>query len=145
VAAYDRKTDVIVGLTASSFVTLSFDPPMVMFAIQKNADSFASIVESKAFGVSLLHQSQSQIATAFSRKGREKIEQTQFVHGEALRCPLIPSALAHVECVTNQIVLSGDHAIVVGMVEGAQIHGGDPLLYFSGKYGTFAELTPLKA
>ena len=35
VATYDRSSDRIVGLTASSFVTLSFDPPMVMFALSK--------------------------------------------------------------------------------------------------------------
>jgi hypothetical protein len=37
------------------------------------------------------------------------------------------------------ILLSGDHAIVVGLVEGALTRAGDPLLYFGGKYGTFAE------
>jgi flavin reductase ActVB len=41
---------------------------------------------------------------------------------------------------TSQILLSGDHAIVVGLVEGAVIRTGEPLLYFDGKYGTFADL-----
>ena len=62
-AAYDRVTGAVVGLTASSFVTLSFQPPMVMFAIQQHADSYAYIVSSKAFGVSLLGRGQSQIAS----------------------------------------------------------------------------------
>jgi len=52
-AAYDAETDAVVGLTASSFVTLSFDPPMIMFALQHRADSYASIVSSKAFGISV--------------------------------------------------------------------------------------------
>ena len=71
-AAYDRVTGAVVGLTASSFVTLSFEPPMVMFAIQQHADSYTSIVSSKAFGVSLLGRGQSQIASLFATKGREK-------------------------------------------------------------------------
>jgi flavin reductase ActVB len=140
VAACDRTTGAIVGLTASSFVTLSFDPPMVMFALQQNADSYASIVSSKAFGVSLLDRTQSEVAAAFSRKGRDKIEKTVFAQGHTLSCPLIPDALAHIECLTNQILLSGDHAIVVGLVEGAVTRGGDPLLYFGGQFGTFAGL-----
>src|ERR1700689_5124558 len=90
VAAYDRVTDAIVGLTASSFVTLSFDPPMVMFALQQNADSYATIVSSKAFGVSIIDRTQCQIASLFARKGRDKIENTAFAHGHALHCPLIP-------------------------------------------------------
>jgi len=142
VAAFDRNTDAIVGLTASSFVTLSFEPPMVMFAIQQSADSYAAIVSSKAFGVSVLDRAQSELATRFSRKGRGKIDNTTFAQGHTLHCPLIPEALAHIECLTNQILLSGDHAIVVGLVEGALTRTGEPLLYFDGKYGTFAELSP---
>jgi len=140
-AAYDRTTDAVVGLTASSFVTLSFSPPMVMFALQQHADSYASMVSSKAFGVSVLASNQSEIATLFARKGREKTEQTKFQNGQVLHVPLIPDALAHIECLTSQILLSGDHAIVVGLVEGAQICTGDPLLYFSGRYGAFVPLT----
>jgi flavin reductase (DIM6/NTAB) family NADH-FMN oxidoreductase RutF len=140
VAAYDRTSDAIVGLTASSFVTLSFDPPMVMFAIQQNAESYASIVSSRAFGVSLLDHTQFQIAAKFARKGREKIENTEFAQGHTLHCPLIPDALAHIECLTSQILMSGDHAIVVGLVEGAVIREGDPLLYYDARFGTFIQL-----
>jgi flavin reductase (DIM6/NTAB) family NADH-FMN oxidoreductase RutF len=142
VAAYDRVTEAIVGLTASSFVTLSFDPPMVMFALQQHADSYASMVSSKAFGVSVLGSHQSEIASLFARKGREKAERTAFASGQVLHVPLIQDALAHVECLTAQILLSGDHAIVVGVVEGAQIYSGEPLLYFSGRYGAFKPLAP---
>jgi flavin reductase (DIM6/NTAB) family NADH-FMN oxidoreductase RutF len=142
VAAFDQSGQTIVGLTASSFVTLSFDPPMVMFALQRNADSYAAIVESKAFGVSLLGHTQSEMATAFARKGRAKIEGAKFTHGQILNCPLIPDALAHIECLTNQILLSGDHAIVVGLVEAAVTYEGEPLLYFGGRYGSFVALSP---
>jgi flavin reductase ActVB len=141
VAAYDRVTNAVVGLTASSFVTLSFDPPMVMFALQQHADSYASMVSSKAFGVSILQAHQGEIAARFARKGREKAERTVFADGEILHVPLIPDSLAHVECLTSQILLSGDHAIVVGLVEGAQVRSGEPLLYFAGEYGTFSSLT----
>jgi flavin reductase (DIM6/NTAB) family NADH-FMN oxidoreductase RutF len=140
IAAYDRNTGALVGLTASSFVTLSFDPPMVMFALQQNADSYASIVSSKAFGVSLLTADQSEIASRFARKGREKAEKTTFEHGHILNVPLIPEALAQIECLTTQIMLSGDHAIVVGLVEGALMRAGKPLLYFGGQYGCFEGL-----
>jgi flavin reductase ActVB len=141
VATYDRHTDAVFGLTASSFVTLSFEPPLVMFALQRNADSYSSIVSSHAFGVSLLHHAQCELATLFAQKGREKVERTSFIQGKTVRCPLIPGALAHVECLTEQIVMSGDHAIVVGLVEGAEIGpAGDPLLYFGRKYGTFKSL-----
>ena len=111
-----------------------------MFALQHNADSYASIVSSKAFGISVLAGNQSQIATLFSKKGREKSERTTFAQGQMLHAPLIPGALAKIECLTSQIIMSGDHAIVVGIVEAATTQAGDPLLYFSGQYGTFAAI-----
>ena len=139
-AAYDRVTGAVVGLTASSFVTLSFEPPMVMFAIQQHADSYASIVSSKAFGVSLLGSGQSQIASLFATKGREKYERTSFSVGGALKVPLIEGSLAEIECLTSQVFVSGDHAIIVGLVEAARTRSGEPLLYFGGKFGCFGPL-----
>jgi flavin reductase ActVB len=137
VAAYDRTSDKIVGLTVSSFVTLSFDPPLVMFAIQHSADSYTSMVSSHAFGVSLLQDGQAAIATLFATKGADKTGKSTFEEGVKLHVPLIPQALAHIECLTNQIFISGDHAIVVGLVEDARTHDGQPLLYYSRQYGTF--------
>ncbi|MDQ3812078.1 MAG: flavin reductase family protein [Chloroflexota bacterium] len=140
VAAFDRASDTIVGLTVSSFVTLSFDPPLVMFAIQHSADSYRSMVSSHAFGVSLLHAGQSAIATLFATKGADKTGKSNFEEGVKLHVPLIPNALAHIECLTNQIFISGDHAIVVGLVEDARTTEGQPLLYYARQYGTFTQL-----
>jgi len=140
VAAYDRSNDLVFGLTASSFVTLSFDPPLVMFAIQHSAGSYAAMVSSRAFGVSLLRDTQAAVGQLFATSGPEKTGKTSFEQGRALRVPLIPDALAHVECLTNQIFISGDHAIVVGLVEEARTFEGKPLLYFGQQYGTFCPL-----
>ena len=142
VAAYDRATDKIVGLTASSFVTLSFEPPLVMFALQQNADSYSSMVSSYAFGVSLLNHMQAAIAAVFATKGSQKLSTTTFQEGKSLHVPLIPSTLAHIECLTNQIFISGDHAIVVGLVEAAATFEGQPLLYYARQYGTFCPSPP---
>lgn len=139
VAAYDRVTDNVVGLTASSFVTLSFDPPLVMFALQHNANSYASMVSSQGFGVSLLNHTQSAVASIFASKGPEKAA-ANFEEGRLLHVPLIPQALAHIECLTHQIFISGDHAIVVGVVEEVRTYDGQPLLYYDRQYGTFAAL-----
>jgi flavin reductase ActVB len=53
---------------------------------------------------------------------------------------LIPDALVHIECSTSQIFISGDHAIVIGLVEEARTYEGQPLLYFARQYGTFSAL-----
>jgi flavin reductase (DIM6/NTAB) family NADH-FMN oxidoreductase RutF len=145
VAAYDGTGSGIVALTVSSFVTLSFDPPLVMFAIQHNTNSHMAMVETKAFGVSLLSTGQLEAAKRFARKGREKILNTRFDVGLSLRVPLLPDSLAQIECATDQIILSGDHVIITGMVEAARTRSGAPLLYFGQQYGSFTALIDPKS
>jgi flavin reductase (DIM6/NTAB) family NADH-FMN oxidoreductase RutF len=140
VAAYGTSNRSILALTVSSFSTLSFEPPLVMFAIQHNADSYHAMVESKAFGVSLLSTEQSSVAQLFASKGRAKVENTTFEVGQLVSVPLIPNALAHIECTTSQVVVSGDHVIVIGLVEAARTTQRRPLLYFARQYGSFSPL-----
>lgn len=140
VTAMERDGRGIVGLTVSSFVTLSFEPPLVMFAIQHDANSYPAIVSSRAFGVSLLGVHQADIARRFAVRGADKITGTRFETGAALQVPLIADSLAQIECRTNQIFISGDHAIVVGLVEAAHTSDVPPLLYFARKFGSFAPL-----
>jgi flavin reductase (DIM6/NTAB) family NADH-FMN oxidoreductase RutF len=141
VAAYDHERSAIIALTVSSFVTLSFDPPLVMFAIQHDTASYASMVTSRSFGVSLLNAEQADVARCFANQARERLGAESFDRGPKLQVPLIPGALAQIECLTHELFISGDHAIVVGMVEGVQTRNGQPLLYFSRQYGGFAPLT----
>jgi flavin reductase ActVB len=112
-----------------------------MFAIQHNADSYPAMVSSKAFGVSLLCTEQALLGQRFASKGPDKTANTRFDHGVTLQVPLIPDSLAQIECLTNQIVLSGDHAIIVGLVEDARTADRQPLLYFARQFGRFTPLT----
>jgi flavin reductase ActVB len=140
VTAHERGSNAIVGLTVSSFVTLSFDPPLVMFAIQHDANSYPAIVSCRSFGVSLLRTSQADVAARFADKGADKVAGTRFDTGSVLSVPLIADSLAQIECLTSQIFISGDHAIVVGLVEAARTSDGEPLLYFGRQFGTFVTL-----
>jgi flavin reductase (DIM6/NTAB) family NADH-FMN oxidoreductase RutF len=141
VTAHQQASNAVVGLTVSSFVTLSFDPPLVMFAIQHDADSYPAIVASKSFGVSLLSVHQSEVARRFASKGTDKIVNAPLELGHTLPVPLIAGSLAQIECHTSQIFMSGDHAIVVGLVEAARTREGEPLLYFARRFGAFFPLT----
>lgn len=137
VAAIERGTDAVIGLTVSSFVSLSLEPPLVMFAIQHDANSYPAIVASKCFGVSVLTTHQSGIARRFAIKGADKAVDTTISMGLELPVPLVVDSLAQVECTTIQIIVGGDHAIVVGRVEAVRVHPGDPLVYYGRTFGSF--------
>jgi flavin reductase (DIM6/NTAB) family NADH-FMN oxidoreductase RutF len=141
VAVYNPERSAAVALTVSSFVTLSFEPPLVMFAIQHATASYASMVTCKSFGVSLLNAEQADVARRFANQGQKRAPQSSFDSGPKLQVPLIPGALARIECLTHEVFSSGDHAIVVGMVEAVETRAGEPLLYFARQYGGFTPLT----
>jgi len=140
IAAQERGSAAIVGLTVSTFATLSFDPPLVMFAIQHDANSYPAVVSCRQFGVSVLAAGQAQVARQFAVKGADKTRGVSMETGSTLAVPLVADALAQIECSTSQIFISGDHAIVVGLVEAARVRAGDPLLYYGRNFGTFAAL-----
>src|ERR1700676_1615763 len=54
------------GLTASSLVSISADPPMVLVGLEHEAATRAAVSESKAFNVSVLTRSQEFIADRFA-------------------------------------------------------------------------------
>ena len=141
VAAHEPDSDAIAALTISSFVTLSYEPPLVMFAIQRNTVSYASMVTCRSFGVSLLEAGQAEVARHFAKPARERTIFTPFATGRVVRVPLVPEALAQIECLTNEVFMSGDHAIVVGLVEAARTRDGEPLIYFARQYGLFVPLS----
>lgn len=129
------------GFTASSFCSLSLDPPLVLFCLGNSADCYPAFTQSNCFAVNILSAEQSELSQRFARKGREKYTATRFAKG-ALGLPLIEEALAQLECSVQAIYPGGDHVIVVGQVEGGISREGQPLLYYARSYGVFSPLTP---
>uniref|UniRef100_UPI00111E6E3D flavin reductase family protein n=1 Tax=Streptomyces recifensis TaxID=67355 RepID=UPI00111E6E3D len=85
-------------------------------------------------------QHQRQIAGRFAMKGRVS-DRLLFAdlacdRGEVTGAPLIPDALASLECRTEQRVEAGDHTLVIGRVLTARVPSteGGPLLYYRGRY-----------
>ena len=57
-------------------LALNLVPPLVMFAIQHSTRSYTAMVSSRAFGVSLLRDTQAEVASLFATKGPEKTGKT---------------------------------------------------------------------
>jgi len=57
----------IIGITASSFSSVSLEPPMVLFSLNRRAYSLPAFLSSQHFAVNILHQGQDQISNQFAR------------------------------------------------------------------------------
>ena len=131
----------MVGITVNSFASVSLDPPLVSFCLDRNAFSVDSFLNAPYFGVNVLSEDQEQLSAAFARSSAgDKFVGIPFEIGTT-GCPLLPDCLSHLECTREAAHSAGDHLIVIGrVVRLAQRKEGKPLLYFRGRYARLGEV-----
>jgi flavin reductase ActVB len=125
------------GFTASAFSSLSLIPPLILVCLDQRAESHDAFRNSSAFAVSILASNQSALATQFAVRTADKFSGVELLAGSETGLPLIPAAVAHLECSMHQAIPVGDHTILVGEVIGAAVFDGEPLVYHNRRYGRF--------
>ncbi|MFF8812968.1 flavin reductase family protein [Streptomyces pactum] len=129
-----------VGMTATAFLSVSLDPPLVMVSVRTGARMDELLERQPLWAVSILAEDQRQVAGRFAMKGRVSdrllFQELPHTRGAASGAPLAARALAHLECRTEQRVAAGDHTLVIGRVLTAATPGTaeGPLTYFRGRY-----------
>jgi flavin reductase (DIM6/NTAB) family NADH-FMN oxidoreductase RutF len=133
-----RTEDAYRGLTASSLVSISVDPPMVLVGLEREAATRAAVVATRAFNVSVLTRSQEFIADRFA--GRAPAIDTAWRdvphHRGHNGIPLIDGCAAWLECRLIEIHPAGDHDICIGEVTAASAGSGDPLILWDRAFWT---------
>jgi flavin reductase ActVB len=131
------------GFTASSFCSLSLDPPLVAVCLARSADCYTAFLKSSFFAINVLSARQRHLSQRFATKGNRKYYDTQFEEGQ-LGVPLLSESLARLECCVQTIYPGGDHSILIGLVEHGEPPPSEsllqPLLYYNRSYGTFTLL-----
>jgi flavin reductase (DIM6/NTAB) family NADH-FMN oxidoreductase RutF/2-polyprenyl-6-methoxyphenol hydroxylase-like FAD-dependent oxidoreductase len=122
-----------VGVTANSFSSLSLEPPLVLWALDRRAGSLAAFRAATHFGVSVLSAGQHHLSRLFATTGADKFAGTEAHDGPA-GVPLLEGALAHFVCRTVRQLDAGDHVLVIGEVEHWETFEGEPLVFHSGSY-----------
>jgi 4-nitrophenol 2-monooxygenase / 4-nitrocatechol 4-monooxygenase, reductase component len=123
------------GMTASSFTSLSLEPPLVLVCLDLRSSTLEAIEDAGCFAVNILTQSQERVSRTLAIPGSHDLAGISTRPGR-LGMPLIDGSLAHFECRLAQRYVEGDHVILIGAVEAGSASEGDaPLLYFRGGYG----------
>ena len=126
------------GLTASSLVAISIDPPMVLVGLEREAATRAAVSDGKAFNVSVLTRSQEFIADRFAGRAPAIDARWDGVPHRlgANGIPLIDGCAAWLECRLVEIHPAGDRDICVGEVTAASAGSGDPLILWDRSFWT---------
>ncbi len=124
----------LVGLTASSFNSVSLSPPLVLWSLSKAAASMATFSAGSHYAINILRAEQLDLAKQFATPGVDRFAGVKY-HAGSTGAPLLDGAAATFECFNRSRYEEGDHVIFVGEVERCAHHAGaSPLLYHGGKF-----------
>lgn len=131
------------GMTANSFTSVSFDPPLILVCVRREAAMHRLLGTTGQFGVSVLVDHQEAVARYFANRwrhlGSAEFDHVEWSPGPLTEVPLINGALAAFECELWRSYDGGDHTIFVGRL--LSLHrrsDSDALLFFDGRFRRLA-------
>ena len=129
-----------VGLTANSFSSVSLDPPLVLWCLDKSSDTLPTFSACAHFAINVLKEEQRDISALLARQGAHTLDGLAVRQGKT-GVPLLADALAVFECDVDARHDAGDHVILVGrVVDFCYAKDGRPLVYHRGGYETISDL-----
>jgi flavin reductase (DIM6/NTAB) family NADH-FMN oxidoreductase RutF len=130
----------LVGITANSFNSVSLDPPLVLFSLDRRAYSLKLFEEAGVFAINVLGEDQKELSSTFARAGAPKWDGVRFEVWDT-GAPIIEDTLASFDCRVQAVHDGGDHVIFLGRVlRMRSTQEGRPLLYFRGRYNKIGEI-----
>jgi flavin reductase (DIM6/NTAB) family NADH-FMN oxidoreductase RutF len=132
------------GLTTQAYMGLSTDPPLVLVSIDKTSRTLRALRERRAFVINFLKTGAEDVATVFASKSDDKFKNLRWEPApEAAGAPILRDAsLAYAASAVTEIHEGGDHILFVATVEGGEVLGGTPLMYYKRTYAAWPEKRP---
>lgn len=122
-----------IGLTVNSFASVSLDPPLILWSIDKNSETQGPFLAADTFAVNVLKSDQEEKSTRFSTRGQHDLQDGEFTVWKT-GSPILPDTLTQFDCEIFQKIDAGDHIIFIGKVLKLAKTDGDPLLFAGGQY-----------
>ena len=113
------------------FLSVSLRPPLVLVSLGR-CRMREMLPRSGRYGVSVLAHDQGTSPRTSPPRSRRR--RAQFTCQDGV--PLLEGALAHLVCRVVDVHRAGDHALWIGEVEHLDQRDGEPLLFYTGRFGT---------
>ncbi|HTQ15037.1 MAG TPA: flavin reductase family protein [Rhizomicrobium sp.] len=126
------------GITVNSFTSVSLDPPLVLWCLDRKSDRYATFTEARHHTISLLGADHEHVSARLAKQGAHSLSGFDLIATET-GPPALADALAVFECERRAVQDGGDHAILLERVlRFAKREAGAPLVFFQGRYGALA-------
>ena len=132
--------DAHVGITVNSFTSVSLDPPLVLWCIDRKSARYPTFASAPGFTISILGSAHKEVSSRLAKSGEHSLDGVALMPTQ-LGPPALADALAVFECARENVWDAGDHAVLIGRVLRFARHddAGAPLVYFRGRYGALAQ------
>ncbi|WP_341276736.1 flavin reductase family protein [Mycobacterium lacus] len=127
-----RLGDRSVGMTISSFASVSIEPPLLLQCVARSAGSLPAFRVGCTVAVNILARDQADLARRFASKVEDRFEGVEFDADDG-GCPVLAGAAASVSGCIDRIYDAGDHVILLIRARAVRRNGALPLLYYSGR------------
>ena len=125
------------GMTASSFLSLSLDPPMILFAVKKENEIIKYIKKGKKMGISILSEDMIDESDHFANI---KLMKKTPVFCDVDEVRILKGSIAWYSVSIRKMYNEGDHKIIICEIIDLDIKSNkNPLLYYRGYSKIFRE------
>ena len=127
-----------IGITVNSFTSVSLDPPLVLWCIDRRSRRHDAFVAAPGFTVSILSAEHKAVSARLAGAGEHNLDGLALLQTK-LGPPALADCLAVFECARETVASGGDHSVLIGRV--LRFHrqeGGEPLVFFRGRYSGLA-------
>ena len=121
------------GLTASSFNSVSLDPPLVLWSLSNGASSMPHFNANSHYVINVLSSAQASLAERFAMRIPDRFAGVSFRLSRT-GLPILHGVSAWFECHNRSRYPEGDHVIFVGEVECCGIDPQPGLVFHGGKF-----------
>ena len=129
------QTGAPIGVTISSFNSVSMDPPLILWSLGLKAMSLADFRANGHFAVNVLSEAQADLPRVFSSPVEDRFSGLAWSRGFG-DVPVLAGSAAVFECATYARHDGGDHEIFIGRVEHHGHSEAAPLLFAKGRLST---------
>lgn len=123
-----------IGLTVNSFASVSINPLLILWSIDRRVSTFEQFTRSEKFAVHILASDQSELCFLFAARGVDRFGNCEWKTSE-YGLPILSNVAATLQCKTYKTVDAGDHIILIGEVIAIDGENPAPLLYHKRNTG----------
>jgi flavin reductase (DIM6/NTAB) family NADH-FMN oxidoreductase RutF len=126
-------TGALHGTTMNSVTSLSLDPPQYLMCFGSESRTLTALLESKIFSINFLAATQDDISRLFASREKQKLARVKHWIGTN-GTPLLEGVSAACEGHMVGMHVTGDHVVVIGVIDSLFYTDVEPLIFHRGQY-----------